>query len=186
MRRPVPMRFAMARAGRTSSNRRADPRLRMLQFPVNSKLDSAHGKQRKSGFRPSGLNQVSEPELPFPDPGYLGSGDAVFDAFVNHGIPPSNSEINTAGTALFHAKCIFFPKMDFGNIVAASVLAPALTRSSFILLRSLSNPTAYRQSGLRAPDGTLFLPGELRRSSSPELCSWPENDGGRVEIGKIW
>jgi hypothetical protein len=91
----------------------------MLQFPVNSKLDSAHGKQRKSGFRPSGLNQVSEPELPFPDPGYLGSGDAVFDAFVNHGIPPATRKSTPREQRCSMQNAYFSRKWVWG-IVAAS------------------------------------------------------------------
>ena len=170
MRCPVPMRFPMARAGRISSNRRADPRLRMLQFPVNSKLNSAHRKQRKPGFRLSGLNQVSEPELPFPDPGYLGSGNAVFDAFVNHGIPPSNSDGSTPREQRCSMQNAYFSRKWISGILSRH-RCPHRQRADigsdgpFIWLRSLSN----RRLSPKRPS--------VRPT---ELCSCPENYGDPV------
>ena len=55
---------------------------------------------------------------------------------MDHGNSPALRRINTAGTALFHAKCIFFPKMDLGNIVAASVPASAIAPASDQMVHS--------------------------------------------------
>jgi hypothetical protein len=60
----------------------------MLEFAINSQLNATHGQQPKPRFSLSRSDQFADPELPLPDTGQFGSGDGIFNALVNHGIPP--------------------------------------------------------------------------------------------------